>query len=209
MAFEMYLEDVDTDEIGGKDRIAAGKFHFLVESVDEEGGKNGAMRVELQVLRGTTPGQETKIFGMDFKREFDKWSQRKLAALAIAARLTTKEELDRLKAERKAPSFEWTDAVGRSICMEITADAEGQYAGLPKLHFDSIWRPDDKRASQIPLHAATLQREGIKMPSNRNPDGSLIKSEAAAADKGGKAAASKTAAKKPDTPPADLLEGVI
>lgn len=206
MAFDIYMDDVDPNEIGGKDRILPGKYHFLVESVDEEGGKNGAMRVEFQVLRGTTPGQETKIFPIDFKKEFDKWSQKKLAAFAIASRLRSKEDLERIKAERKGEPVEWSDAVDRSVCMEITADVDGQYAGMPKLNFDSIWRPDDKRASQIPLHAATLQREGIKMPSNRNPDGSLIKSEAA--DKGGKSS-TKTAAKKPDTPPTDFLDGVI
>jgi hypothetical protein len=207
MAFDMYLEDVDTDEIGGKDRIVAGKYHFLVESVDEEGGKNGAMRVEFQVLRGTTPSQESKIFAMDFKKEFDKWSQKKLAAFAIAARLRTKEQLDQMKAERKG-SVEWTEAVGRSLCMDITADETGQYAGLPKLNFDSIWRPDDKRASQIPLHAATLQREGIKMPSNREADGSLKKGETAATTK----AAGKTTAttqQKSAAPAVDLLDGAI
>lgn len=205
-AFEMPTDDVDTEDIGGKDRILPGKFHFLVEEVDEEGGKNGAMKILFQVLCGTTPGQNTKGFSMDFKKEFDKWSLRKYFALAIACRFTTKLDLDRLKAERKPLSIDWQDAVDRSVCMEITADADGQYAGMPKLHFDSIWRPDDKRASQIPLHPETLKREGIKMPANRNPDGSLIKADA---DKGGKSSTTKTAAKKPDTPSADLLDGVI
>ncbi len=208
MAFEMYLEDVDTDEIGGKDRIAAGKYHFLVESVDEEGGKNGAMRVEFQVLDGTTPGQKTRMFAMDFKKEVDKWSQKKLAAFAIATRLRTKEQIEQIKAERKGDAVEWSDAVGRSVCMEIAADESGQYAGMPKLNFDSIWRPDDKRASQIPLNAPALQRDGLKMPENRNADGSLKKADDA--KKAASATTAKATAKKPDAGPAvDLLEGAI
>lgn len=207
MAFEMYLEDVDTDEIGGKDRIAAGKYHFLVEDLDEEGGKNGAMRVEFQALRGTTPGQETKIFAMDFKKEFDKWSQKKLAAFAIATRLRTKEQIEKMKADKKSDAIEWTEAIGRTVCMEIAADIDGQYAGLPKLHFDSIWSPDDKRAAAIPLHAAALQREGIKLSANRHIDGMLAAKPAATNAK--PAAAAGNGKSAPAASADDLLDGVI
>ena len=209
MAFDLQLDDVDTDEIGGKDRIAPGKYHFLVEELEEDGGKNGAMRVVFQCLRGTTPNQETKMFSLDFKKEYEKWSQKKLAAFAIASRLRTKEQLEKMKAERKSDPIEWTEALNRSVCMEITADESGQYAGMPKLNFDSIWRPDDKRASSIPLHPATIQREGIKLPPNRPIDGML--SEKAAPAKGnGKASATATkTAAAPAATADELLDGVI
>lgn len=207
MAFEMDFEDIDPNEVGGKEFIQPGMYHMLVESVDEEGGKNGAMRVEFQVLRGTVSGEETKIFTLDFQRELKPFWKKRFWAFAVAARLKTQKELEDCQARRERPVIEWTEAVGRSVCMKLT-EGEGQYAGYVNLNFDSIWRPDDKRASQIPLHAETLKREGIKMPSNRNPDGSLIKSDAA--DKGGKSATKSSAsAKKAEAAPVDLLDGVI
>lgn len=209
MAFEMYLEDVDTEEVGGKDRVAAGKYHMLIEDVDEEGGKNGAMRIAFQVLRGTTPGQETKIFLLDFKKEYDKWSQRKLAAFAIAARLRTKEQIEAIKTEKKSDPIEWTEALGRSVCMEITADESGQYAGLPKLNFDSIWHPADKRAATIPLHPATIQREGIKLPDARPIDGIQSKPKETKDVKGKTSKPTAGTTKEHAASADDLLDGVI
>lgn len=207
MAFEMYYDDVDTEKVGGVDRVMPGLYHMLVEEVDEDGGKNGAMRVLFQVLRGTTPGQETKIFPMDFKKEYGEWPQRKLMAFAIGTGLRTKEQIDKAKAERRSDPVEWSEAVGKTCCMEIEADAEGQYKDLPKLSWDHIWHPSDKRASRVPLHAETVKRLGIKLPENRPIDGVLAVKPTAAKSSG------KTSAKKdPAAASAEadsILDGVI
>lgn len=211
MAFDLYTDEFESDMVGGKDRIMPGFYHFFVETVDEDGGKNGSMHVEFQVLRSTASGQETKIFAMDFSKDMGgsksaKWAQAKLAAFATGTGLCTMKQIDDARANRQNMAIEWTEAVGRSCCMEIEADEDGQYKDMPKLRFANIWRPDDKRASRVPLHATTIQREGIKLPAGRHIDGAL------APKTGGNAKAEKQPAKKsaaPEISTDDLLEGVI
>lgn len=207
MAFEVQYDDFDPDDVGGKDRVLPGLYHMLVESVDEDGGKNGAMHVEFQVMRGSVQGMNGKFFPMDFSKDYGKWQQMKLAAFAIGTGLRTQKQLSENKKNRTPDPIDWSQAVGKSCCMEIEADEDGQYKGLPKLRFSNIWRPDDKRASIVPLHAEVIKREGIKLPADRHIDGVLAPKPNAAAAKESKPAAKKSAASEVSTD--DLLEGVI
>lgn len=206
MAFEMNYDDFDPDEVGGKDTVQPGEYHMLVESVDEE-GEGGAMVIELQVLRGTTAGQETKLFTLRLKKDYGKWHQRKLAAFAIAARLRTAKQIKENKEQRRSDPIDWSQAVGRSICMKLEKSDDGKWINLA---WDSIWMPEDKRAGQIPLHPATVQREKIALPSTRHIDGCLApKANAAPAKSGGKADGKKPAAAASDVSVDELLQDVV
>lgn len=212
MAFELYVDDVDLDDVGGKpfDRVAPGDYHMLVESIDEEGGKKGEMVVVLQILRGTTPGMESKSYTLELSKSFEKWPLRKLTAFAIATRLTSKELLEKAKAAKEAPVIDWPAAVGRTICMSLE---DNEYNGkhYTRLAWDNIWSPIDKRAAHVPLHADALKRDGLALPDGRNVDGILAKPNGQQANGGnGKAqAATKTAASQQSAAAPDPLAGVI
>ncbi len=172
MAFELDTSDYDADDIGGKEQVLPGDYHMLVAALNEDGNDNGDMVVDFQVLHGTVQGQRDKIFQMRFKREYTKWAKRKLAAFALAARLITKEQLKKCQEEGKSPLIDWSKAVGRSVCMRLEESEDKKWINLA---WDSIWSPDDKRAAHIPLHAAVIQREGIKLPDTRPMEGVLAK----------------------------------
>lgn len=200
MAFEMSFDDVDPDKVGGSDRVHPGEYHCLIEAVDEE-GENYSMVVDLQILRGTTPCQEGKAYQLKLKKDFGEWPQRKLTAFGIAARLFTADEMKKAKAERQSLNIDWTKAAGRSICLSLENSQDGKWTNL---RFDNIWKPDDKRAAQIPLHAKALERDGIKLAANRPIDGVLSASAAGGKQQQQQKPAAAAAKSKPDVNTDDL-----
>lgn len=209
MAFDLMVDDVDLDRVGGKEKVQPGSYHMLVESVDEDGGEKGEMVVELQILRGTTPNMEGKMYEEKFSKEYKEWPLRKLTAFAIAARLVTKEELKAAKASGKAPKIEWTQAVGRSICIELE---NNEYNGktYTRLAWDNIWSPADKRASHVPLNKSAVERDKLTLPANRHIDGILAQGQATAAGKAdAKGGGSKAAGGKAGVSTDDALDGVL
>jgi hypothetical protein len=204
MGFAINYDDFDPDEVGGKDQVLAGDYHMLVVNVNEDGDK-GDMEVDLQVLRGTTPGQECKEYRLKLKKDYGKWPQRKLAAFAKAARLRTADQLKSGKASGKDDVVEWTQAINRSICMRLETSDDGKWTNLA---WDSIWSPDDKRANHIPLNENALKRDGIKLPANRPIDG-VLATRAANGQQRQSAASQQKAAKAAETSANDLLDGVI
>ena len=213
MAFELAVDDVDLSRVGGEEKVFPGNYHMLVDDVQEEGGDKGEMIVFYQILRGSTLGMEGRLFKVYFTKDFKDMALRKLTAFALAARLVTKEELMKCKDERKAPMIEWTQAVGRSVCMELEDneyEKNGRTTHRTQLAWDNIWNPTDKRAAHIPLHAGQLQKEGLKLDANRPLDGIM----AAQPDKtkpGSRGAAKADAKKLPDPQVSadDALAGVI
>lgn len=208
MAFDLSYDDLkDPDAIGGVDRVQPGDYHALIVAVEED-GEGGRMEIDLQILNGTTPGQGGKIYSLKLKKDFGEWNHRKLAAFAIASRLRTKEQLKRNKAERRSDPIDWSESVGRSICISLENSEDGKWTNL---RFDNIWSPDDKRAAAIPLHADTIKREGIELPADRPVEGVLSKS--GTAGKPGTAATRTNAGKTPAAGNAgsadDLLNGAF
>lgn len=173
MAFEIDTGDFDPDDVGGQEQVMGGAYHAMVEDVNEDGDDKGNMVVDLQILRGTTPGQEGKHYQLKLKREFTKWAMRKLTAFAIATRLTTLDAIKKAK-DGTGPKVnpEFANARGKSICIKLVRDDEDKWTNLD---WDSIWTPEDKRASHIPLHKGTIDREGVKLPATRPIDGILAR----------------------------------
>lgn len=193
MAIEIPVDDMDTDKIGGFDRVQPGSYHCQVVAIDEDGGKSGELVLDAEVLRGTTPNQEGKVqrefFGKELAKELPR---RKLFALAIALGLTTKAELEQHKKNRTCPVLDFSSCVGRQFCMNLAAN---EYEGKTstRIAWDEIYHPTDKRANHIPLNLVMLQKAGITLPPNRNPDGVLAAASKPAAKSGAAAgAASKT-----------------
>jgi len=172
MAFEVPVDDIDTETVGGFDKVAVGSYHFEITSVDEEGGTKGEMIVKTEVLRGTTSNQEGKEIAHYFSKEMTALARRKILALAIATGLTTKQQLDQHKANGTSPSFDFNSIVGRQVCMNLE-DNEWNGKHSTRLAWDEIYHPTDKRANHIPLNVAKLKAAGIVLPAGRNPDGAV------------------------------------
>lgn len=176
MQFELDASDFDPEDIGGQEQVMGGAYHALITDVNEDPA-NGNLKFELQILRGTTPGQEDKMYTLSLKREFAKWPMRKLSAMAIAARLTTVEAINAAKSGTGPKvSPDYSQAKGRSICIQLERKPD-QNTGTEwtNLVWDNIWKPEDKRANHIPLHKGVIDREGVKLLANRPIDGVLAK----------------------------------
>lgn len=208
--FDVDFNDIqDPDNLGGKDNVFPGDYHMLVESMDPSGGHNGGMKVDFQILRGTIPGQERKIFSMTFSKDYGEVHRAKLGAFAVAARLKTADGrsvtnklISDVKAKGESVKILWGEALNRTVCMKLVLSKDGKYVNLD---WDKIWSPDDKRAAHIPLHAAALQRDGIKLPTNRPIDGVLAKPATGSKTSGASTQKSKASEVGTD----DLLDGVV
>lgn len=172
MAVEVYMDEIETDAIGGFDRVQPGHYHAKVTYIDEEGGKKGELIAEFEILRGTTANQEGKVHREYFGRDAGKMARKKLLALAIAGGLTTKAALDRHKADGTSPSLDYTQIVGRQVCLDLE---QNEYNGKTstRLAWDQVYHPADKRASHVPVLLKMLTDAGITLPPGRNPDGAV------------------------------------
>lgn len=208
MGFEVDLDDIDTDTIGGFDRVAPGSYHMLIVEVDEDGGRRGEMIVKAEILRGTTPGQEGKEIPLYFTRDMKPLSRRKMLALGIATGLTTKQEIDQLKAAGKTPFLDWQKMVGRQCCANLE-DNEYEGKHSTRLAWDEIYHPADKRANHIPLLISKIQQHkpAIVLPPNRHPDGVLAAKNAAAAKQEKPAATTAAEVKKESAKSVDEMLG--
>lgn len=211
MAFEIPLNEVDPDNVGGYDNVAAGYYNCIVTNVDEEGGKKGEMIVDLEIVRGTTAGQDGKSHRLFFVRSSQAFHVKKMLALAIAARLTTAEELKAMKAAGQSPKFDFPSAKGANIVVHLVVEEypEGSGKFSTKLAWDEIFRPEDKRVRHVPLHAGFLQRCGITLPADRPVDGIRATGPAG----GGTGTAKPTAANAAPPPSSqavnDVLAGIV
>lgn len=177
MAREEMLDDVDLDNIGGFDRVEPGSYHMLIIGVNEDGGRKGEMIVDFEVLRGTTPGQEGKVYRESFSWSIERAKNggpgmptRKRLALALATGLITKDGGNSCKAAGKPATIDYTAAMQRQVVINIEA---GEYNGKPtaRLAFDEIYAPGDKRCRHVPLVKAMLDAAGIVLPEGRDPNG--------------------------------------
>lgn len=198
MAFEVTVDNVDTDTVGGFDRVAPGSYHFEITHVDEDGGKKGEMVVKLEVLRGNVSNQEGKEIALYFAKDLSSaLAMRKILALAIATGLTTKQQLDQHKANGTSPTLDFNSVVGKQICCNLESN---EYDGktTTRLAWDEIYHPADKRANHIPLLMAKIKTANppIVLPAGRNPDGAVK----TGGNGNGGAAGSATKTSTPKTP---------
>jgi len=170
MAFEAPVENIETDKIGGFDRVEPGSYHLEITSVDEDGGDKGEMIVKFEILRGNVPNQEGKEIAVYFTKSYKEFPLRIIHAFAIACGLITKQKLDEHKMAGTSPSYDFASCVGRQMCANFRRNEyEGKVS--TRLDGDQIYYPTDKRANHIPLLMKKIVAAGIKLPEGRNPDG--------------------------------------
>lgn len=193
MAVEVYMDEIETDAIGGFDRVAAGSYHMKVVSLDEEGGKKGEMTVDFEVLRGTVANQEGKVHREFFAKTSEKTARKKMLSFAIACGLTTKLELDKHKAAGTSPVLDFAgQCVGKQVCMNLEAN-EYQGKTYIRMAWDEVFHPCDKRANHVPLLAGMLKSGGYVLPEGRHIDGA-VKAASSTANGGSNVAAAAKAA---------------
>ena len=173
MVADVYIpDDVDTDRIGGFDDAARpdpGKYHCLIYELNPDGGRKGEMLLTLEVLDGTVPDQVGKLHTERLSHDNKPIAIWKKLALAIAARLITKADVDAAKAAKTTLKIDWTQAVGRTVCVNLvrSVDKNDATKSYLNVNYDEFWDPRDKRANAVPLNAKFLQRDGLVLPPDR------------------------------------------
>lgn len=205
MVIELTMDDLNVDAIGGFDRVMPGGFHGTIVAMTEDGGPKGEMTVDSEILRGTVANQEGKVHREFFSLNMNAPARKKIAALAIATGLVTKDQLVKDKADGVSRPLDFTQIIGKQICFNLEAN---EHLGKTyiRTRWDEIYHPTDKRANHIPLHVAMLAKAGIVLPPGRNPDGAVSTAKPAANT--AKPAATPTASPAQAANVEALLEGV-
>jgi hypothetical protein len=170
MAEQMYDWDDEFDP-EAIDRIGPeeGCYHFAVVAVDEDGGRSGEMILDLEVLAGTTPGQEGRVHREYLTRTIK--AMKRFHSLAIALGFVTVDQLKAMKESGERPAYDFTKAVGRQICAEIVSDT---YQGKTKLKCGfNFYHPTHPRVEKWPKNAAMLKRAGIAVEQAKEADHSV------------------------------------
>jgi hypothetical protein len=200
-------DDFDPEALGGFDRVLPGSVHAQVVAVDPDGGKGGAMLVDFEILRGTTPGQEGKVHQEKFADDMKKVFQKKRAALAHATGIVTMEMMKAAKAAKEMITPDWMAMLGKQVCMNLVESESDKGQKFTNLNWDEIWHPTDKKAQHVPLNAGMLKRAGIQLAADRPIDG--VKQAAATAPAKTATTGEATASKPAPATADDLLAGVV
>lgn len=163
---EFDLNDVDPDRIGkGGEHFPAGKFHVQVNSVQEWAGKNNDQTlVQFECLASNVPNMEghqhNEYFAMTPR------AIGRILQLAVACRLTTRDELKKQKEETGKASLNLDDLVGRQ-CLVVTEDEEYEGKVRAKINYN-IFDVDDPGQSSIPKNDKFLERFRKSYPATKN-----------------------------------------
>lgn len=157
MAFEVPIDSYDPDKFG--QRPPNGKMHLQITRIDEEGGRQGEMLVDFEILASDPKGSEGFGWTERYKKEAKLYFL--MINLAIAGKLTSHEALKECKKQGKNPVIEWQDLLHRQIC-GIVEDSEKNGTKDPTYHrFGSVFAPDDPKVKYWPKHAEMLRRAGF------------------------------------------------
>jgi len=156
MAVEFSTENYDPDKMDGFDFPEVGQYHAEVSHVDEDGGKNGEMVVDFEILAGTTANQE----GKSQREYFSKTAaaEKRMLQFACATGLTTVEELKAKKEKGENPVIDFNMARGRQLCIGIEAETYEDKT-RNKVGF-RMWHVDSDKAKGIPLNKGKLAQQG-------------------------------------------------
>jgi hypothetical protein len=202
VAFEVPIaEDYDPD-FQGIDAPAAGKYHCYIARLDEDGGKKGEMVVDYEVLAGTTPNQEGKVFRDYFHKTIK--AMGRIHQLAMALGLVTAEQIKDAKARGQALTYHFAEtAEGKHVMLDLY---EEEYQGSMKTKCGyAIYSVTDPKCSGWPKNLGMLKAAGIDVPGP-SANGAAAKAPASTVAKPKAAAApSRQVAADID----NLLDGVV
>lgn len=153
---------------GGNHCSLKGKYHFSVSEVLTETKKGESIdgfACELDILAGTTPGQEGKTMLIYFNNpsgtseEARRIAQQLQTAFFIAVGIIDKTKLG------ESAEVELTDAVSRQFVMEVEPkkekDAEGNYTvtsdKFMRACYSNCYHVDDPDVAKVPKNADALE----------------------------------------------------
>ena len=153
MSFEFGGNDFDHfDPENPDDRILPGKYHLMIQAVDDS--RDEYLAVDYEVLAGTVAGQEGKT-GRERLYRSAKASKR-IAMFLLAAKLTSLEALIESKNSGKKLVINMREAEGRQMCAELVKSEKG----FINWSFQGIWAVDDDQAKDIPKNSGLLAEAG-------------------------------------------------
>ena len=163
MAIETFVDSkYDPDQF---DSPAPGRYHVAVVKVDEDGGTDGSMIVDFEVLAGTVPGQEGKSQREYFQKT--KAAMGRIHGLAVALGMVTKEQLMQAKATGANLLYEFENQVGKQLHLDLQ---ESTYNGKTRVKADfRIYKIDDPKCANWPRNAGMLAKAGIKLAAPTAP----------------------------------------
>lgn len=170
--WDVPMDDVDPDRLGGISHPAIGVYHGQIDAMLLPEPKTGKMAVDVEVLAGSTEGQEGKSQRIFFEDENAIENPKgKLARIgeklrfAIAAGLTTQDELKQAKEKKQRFGINWKLAEGRQIVFRVSANEKTKTG----TSVDGFWNLDDPNRPQCPLNQGMLEKQG---DSSADPFGS-------------------------------------
>lgn len=150
---------------------AAGKYHVCITKVDEDGGQNGQMLVDYEVLAGDTPGQEALIHRDYFAKSIK--AMGRIHQLAMACKMISIQQINDLKSKGQSPTYDFAnDALGKHLHVELTDE---EYNGKIRVKCGfMIFAVDDPKVASWPKNHHMLQKAGISVEApagNGNANG--------------------------------------
>ena len=152
---------IGTDDLGKmEDPPAKGNYHVAITVVDEEGGNSGEMIVDMEILAGTTPQQEGRIWRAYYPPTiaFAKFFHR----LAISTGLTTMEEVKKAELEKRGITYEFTKMVGRQLMITLH-DEEYNGETRTKMAPFHVWSVIDPKCASWPKNEKMLKKGGYEI----------------------------------------------
>lgn len=159
----MAAEEFDLSEFESEEDLAgfshpdSGQYMLYIGGIDNTREKADALKVDFEVLSGTTEKQEGKKFTETFwwpskdHKDGGEFARKKLARLGLAAKIIPKEALG------QRPRVNWDDLVGRSIIGKVSTykdrpskkDKTKLYSGA-EINGLEIYAVDDPDMNHVP-----------------------------------------------------------
>lgn len=161
-----FPEDIDPSQLDGMgDVVAEGDYHFQVSDIKYDANDRGDMMMKAEAIGGENVSELGKTHVEYYPKPFPGckkgiWS--KSLGLAIALGLTTKEELEALRAKGKAPVIHFEHGVGRQFVGRIVKEEytkDGEVRHSHRLNYN-VWSLDHPNAKRVKLNQTLMQGGG-------------------------------------------------
>jgi len=156
MVLEISLDEFDPDRQQAFAEVKPGRAHVIVTDWEENAINGQWHRMKMEVVAHDEPGENGKIHSELFHAGAK--AQWRLIRLALATRLTTVEELAALKEQGEYATFDFADAIGRSMFVRFVQETDRNGEKRIKLG-RNLFAIDDPRCSGWPANPGILERE--------------------------------------------------
>jgi hypothetical protein len=145
------------DDVGGSQYLLPGRYHVVVQSVDDSFDKKDYITVEMVALAGTTPGQQKRIVREKFF--VSEAAKPRLARFAVVVGLVR-------PGDPKA-SADFSLAEGRQLIVEVTEEEyvgkDGKDHKSSRVAYLGMWSLGNAEVADVPRDAqaaAMIPRQG-------------------------------------------------